>query len=82
VSSEEPPAVDTTVAHSPRIRNTWNQAGSLPYVLRTPEQIARCFDGLEVLEPGVVPCSLWRPEEGEVGSAVPVDEFGAVGRKP
>ena len=60
----------------------WNKAGSLPYILRTPEQIAQYFDGLEVLEPGVVPCSLWRPEESEVGAAGPVDEFGAVGRKP
>jgi SAM-dependent methyltransferase len=60
----------------------WNQAGSLPYILRTPEQIAQYFDGLELLEPGVVSCSLWRPEEGEVGSVVPVEEYGAVGRKP
>jgi O-methyltransferase involved in polyketide biosynthesis len=59
----------------------WNQAGSLPYILRTPEQIATYFDGLELLEPGVVSCSLWRPEGGEVGSIQPVDEYGAVGRK-
>jgi SAM-dependent methyltransferase len=59
----------------------WNQAGSLPYVLRTPEQIARYFDGLELLEPGVVSCPLWRPEPSEIGTAA-VDEFGAVGRKP
>jgi SAM-dependent methyltransferase len=60
----------------------WNRAGSLPYILRTPEQIAQYFDGLELLEPGVVSCPLWRPEPGEVGTAGAVDEFGAVGRKP
>jgi SAM-dependent methyltransferase len=56
----------------------WNQVGSLPYVLRTPEQFAQYFDGLEVLEPGIVSCPLWRPDTGPV---VAVDEFGAVGRK-
>jgi hypothetical protein len=59
----------------------WNNAGSLPYTLRTPEQIAQYFDGLELLEPGVVACSLWRPENGHVGAPAPVDEFGAVGQK-
>jgi hypothetical protein len=59
----------------------WNQAGSLPYILRTPEQIAGYFDGLELLEPGVVSCPLWRPEPTDIGTAVAVDEYGAVGRK-
>lgn len=58
----------------------WNQAGSLPYVLRTPEQIARFFDGLELLEPGVVPCPQWRPEDGARTTAV--DVYGGIGRKP
>ena len=59
----------------------WNQAGSLPYTLRTPEQIAQYFDGLELLEPGVVACPLWRPDAVDLGVPVAVDEFGAVGRK-
>jgi O-methyltransferase involved in polyketide biosynthesis len=59
----------------------WNQAGSLPYTLRTPEQITAYFDGLELLEPGVVSCPLWRPEGAEIGSITPVDEYGGVGRK-
>ncbi len=58
----------------------WNQAGSLPYTLRTPEEIAQYFDGLELLEPGVVACPLWRPDALDLGVAVAVDEFGAVGR--
>ncbi len=57
----------------------WNQAGSLPYVLRTPEEIARFFDGLELLEPGVVPCPRWRPESAS--SATTVDVYGGIGRK-
>jgi hypothetical protein len=60
----------------------WNQAGSLPYFLRTPQQITQLFDGLELLDPGVVPCSLWRPDESQAGQLAAVDEVGAVGRKP
>jgi S-adenosyl methyltransferase len=56
----------------------WNNAGSLPYHLRKPEQIAEYFTGLELLEPGVVSCSHWRPP---VFGLPPVDEFCAVGRK-
>jgi hypothetical protein len=59
----------------------WNASGSLPYHLRSPEQIAGFFEGLELVEPGVASCPLWRP--GSTADAVrEVDEFGAVGRKP
>jgi hypothetical protein len=69
------PAFDAAIA-------MWNSAGSLPYHLRKPDEIASLFDGLELLEPGVVSCSLWRPAETEIGTPQAVDEFGGVGRKP
>jgi len=59
----------------------WNEGGSVPMVIRTPDQIAGFFDGLDLLEPGVVPLSRWRPEPDPWGSAE-VDEFCGVGRKP
>jgi hypothetical protein len=52
--------------------------------LRTKEQIERFFDGLDIVEPGIVYLPQWRPEE-------PVTEpldisgllyVGGVGRKP
>jgi SAM-dependent methyltransferase len=58
----------------------WNQAGSMPYALRTPEQIALFLDGLELLEPGVVPCPRWRPARGAPAPFLP--EYCGVGRKP
>ncbi|MER6172053.1 SAM-dependent methyltransferase [Streptosporangium sp. NPDC001681] len=60
----------------------WNEAGSVPYILRSPEQIASYFEGLELVEPGVVSCPLWRPGPSIVGGLREVDEFCAVGRKP
>jgi S-adenosyl methyltransferase len=42
-----------------------SSAGSI--TLRSPEQIAAFFDGLELEEPGVVPAAQWRP--GTAGPA-------------
>ncbi|WP_204009157.1 SAM-dependent methyltransferase [Virgisporangium aurantiacum] len=33
-----------------------------PYTLRSPEQIARFLDGLQLVEPGVVSTPRWRPD--------------------
>lgn len=62
----------------------WNKFGKPPVILRSPEQIAQFFDGLDVLEPGVVPTTRWRPAVADIGgsSARDVDQFCAVGRKP
>lgn len=60
----------------------WNQASSVPYRLRSIEQITRFFDGLELVEPGVVSVPRWRPEANPFGVAAELDEFGGVGRKP
>jgi hypothetical protein len=60
----------------------WNQASSTPYHLRSIEQIARFFDGLELVEPGVVSVTRWRPEAGPFGVPAELDQFGGVGRKP
>ena len=52
---------------------------AVPYLLRSPEQIGQCFDGLDLVEPGLVPITKWRPE---LGTGTPIDGYGAVGRKP
>jgi hypothetical protein len=61
---------------------TWNQFGSAQYCLRTPEQIARFFDPLELIEPGVVSCPRWRPDPADVDAPGDMDEYCGVGRKP
>ncbi len=62
----------------------YNESGAVPYHPRSPEQIAGLFDGLELLEPGVVSCPRWRPEPADSNRGLPaeVDMFGGVGRKP
>jgi hypothetical protein len=62
----------------------WNKFGKPPVILRTPEEIAGFFDGLELLEPGIVSTPRWRPQIAGIGGGAPreVDQFCGVGRKP
>jgi hypothetical protein len=56
-------------------------SGAVPYTPRSPELITAYFDGLELLEPGVVPVSRWRPELSPRGGSLDVSCAGGVGRK-
>ncbi len=58
------------------------ESGAIPYNLRGPEQIGQCFEGMEVVDPGLVPITQWRPDTAEVGKVEPIDAYGAVARKP
>ena len=61
----------------------WNDSGAQPpLTFRSSERIAAFFDRLELLEPGVVSCSRWRPELTPFGPPAEVYQFCAVGRKP
>ena len=59
----------------------WNAVAPTPYKLRSPEQIAEFFAGLELIEPGIVSCPEWRPDPAEAGRVQRMDEFCALGRK-
>jgi hypothetical protein len=58
----------------------YDDTGAVPYILRGPDQVTRFFEGLELLEPGLVSISRWRPDGADGGATV--DGYGAVGRKP
>jgi hypothetical protein len=60
----------------------WNQSANPTYHLRSPERIARFFDGLELVEPGVVSPPQWRPEPSPSGPPAAIDSYCGVGRKP
>lgn len=48
---------------------------------RSREQVTRFFDGLDLIEPGVVPIQQWRPDSDEEAAAR-AGMWGGVGRKP
>jgi hypothetical protein len=59
----------------------YNESGAVPYRVRQPEQVVRFFDGLEVVEPGVVPIHQWHPDPETVDPPI-VPALGGVGRRP
>jgi hypothetical protein len=59
----------------------YNANSASSYHLRGPGTIARYFDGLELVEPGVVVTSNWRPDAGSANDPSDVDATCAVGRK-
>lgn len=63
------------IVESQRIANQ----GGHPYNLRSPEEIAGYFDGLDLVPPGVVSTSLWRPEPGTAPTAT--DGYCGIGQK-
>jgi hypothetical protein len=58
----------------------YNESGAVPYHLRRPDQITRFFDGLETVDPGVVPIQEWRPDPSPF-APVAVPALGGIGRK-
>lgn len=60
----------------------WNEHATPPITARSRAEITAFFDGLDLVEPGVVSCSRWRPEAKPWGEPAEVPQFGAVGRKP
>lgn len=58
------------------------ETGAVAYHLRSPEQMARYFGGLQLVEPGLVPVNRWRPDPAESGATESVDRYGGVARKP
>ncbi len=52
------------------------------YHLRTVQDFRDYFRGLELVEPGVVPLSEWRPDPVDVGTQQPSTSYRGVARKP
>ena len=46
----------------------YNESGAVPYHLRSSEQIGRFFDGLELVDPGMVEITQWRPDNNPFGA--------------
>jgi hypothetical protein len=71
---------DTSEANNEAVR-IWNVSANPKYHLRSAARIAGLFEGLELVEPGVVSVTRWKPEPG-AEDAPEIDQYCAVGRKP
>jgi hypothetical protein len=61
-------------------QRAYNVSGAAPYYLRSPGQFKQYFEGLELVEPGVVPVQHWRPDSGT--EPAEIYSYCGVGRKP
>jgi hypothetical protein len=59
----------------------YNESGAVPYRVRRPDQVARFFDGLELVDPGVVPIQQWRPDHTPFDPPKDLVNMGGVARK-
>ena len=75
------PASDIDAAAAARATQRYNALVSPPQTRRTHAEVCRFFDGLHLLEPGVVATNRWRPVDG-VGSPCRAPNHAGVGRKP
>ncbi|MYV49487.1 SAM-dependent methyltransferase [Streptomyces sp. SID2888] len=63
-----------------RAQDAYNESGAVPYNLRTVDQITAFFDGLDLVDPGVVPVTHWRPDAASPAPVL-VGEHGGLARK-
>ncbi|TYB49795.1 SAM-dependent methyltransferase [Actinomadura chibensis] len=76
------PTIEATGERMAEAIRQWNQFGKPPGIHRSPAQIAALFEGLELVDPGVVSCTRWRPEPLPFGEPEESDQYCGVARKP
>jgi hypothetical protein len=73
--------VNTSETFTEAVRH-YNENSANTYHPRSPEQLTSFFDGLELVEPGVVELGHWRPGATVFPGAGNVPGMGGIGRKP
>jgi hypothetical protein len=61
--------------------NSRLEAPDAPYFLRRPQELAGFFDGLALVDPGVVPCGHWKPDRAAPDAPL-LPVYCGVARKP
>ena len=64
-----------------RAQLRYNAKAEASYYLRRPDELVTFFDGLDIVEPGVVPCPEWKPDRAN-GDEPGAHVYCGVGRKP
>ena len=75
------PAKDIDAAEMAKMAESLNQMMAEKVTFRDRDSVARFFDGLELVEPGMVQASKWRPDS-EAEAASPAALWAGVARKP
>ena len=76
------PTTEIRPEESAAAAEQWNRTATPPITLRSKAAMLRYFEGLEVLDPGVVTCTKWRPERDDPTAETDVYQFCGLARKP
>ena len=76
------PASDVDQHVGPALRQLSTRMGGTRAVPRSYQEVSRFFDGLEMVEPGLVQLHRWRPGTGMDDTGRDLAAYGAVARKP
>lgn len=69
------------VQENVQAQDEYNEGDAIPYIPRSPARIAGYLEGLELVDPGVVPVTRRRPTVAGDTEPTEVDQYGGVGRK-
>ncbi len=75
------PASDIAADQMARSSRDYNQQAAARVTMRTHAEVSRFFDGLGLVEPGVVQLHQWRPGAGDLPQGRELANYGGVGRK-
>ena len=76
------PTTEIKPEESAAAAKQWNETATPPITLRSKADLLRYFEGLDLLEPGVVTCTKWRPEPDDPTADTDVYQFCGLARKP
>jgi hypothetical protein len=76
------PASDIATEQMTRSTREYNDQSPLHLTMRTHAQVSRFFEGLELVDPGVVQLHRWRPGVGDLDHDRELANYGGVGQKP
>ncbi|WP_017537922.1 SAM-dependent methyltransferase [Nocardiopsis halophila] len=76
------PTADVVPERMEELLRVWNEANPHPMRTRSKGEIEELYEGLELLEPGVVFAPDWRPDAGTLFAGRAIPHLVAVGRKP
>jgi O-methyltransferase involved in polyketide biosynthesis len=76
------PAIDIATRQMGESMRGYNEQVRVPLTARTHAEVCRFFEGLDLVEPGVVQLHRWRAGHGDLDNNRDLANYGGIGRKP
>jgi hypothetical protein len=77
-----PPASDISTSQLGSSMRAYNDSAPTQLTPRSYAEVARFFDGLDLVEPGLIQLQRWRAATPGIGADRDLANYGAVARQP